>query len=631
MTLYYEDKKFKEKQPINEFQQINIDDVNRQDIQKKKHRHTCFEWIQLIATICIPVIIEIYTIIENSSNVSNAAENRRKDMEIARGNHLNDLEIAERSREKDRDLAFDQQQENILVEYQTFLTNLILNNGKYLNKSSEAKVVGYFKTLTALNQLTVKRKIVLIRSLFDAKLITLKTDSKEMDRGILDLRQLDLRDVTLGSPRNSPAFLRGYYYIEWRYLWLPESFLTNASFRHTRLECTTFSHSKMDSIDLSFSTNSIGFRCFDTLRETTSVFSYASMINATLYNSNFIRADFSSVNLTFANIQLFSCRCCTFWRANLFKANISSSIFDLPIGCGTSRQDFTDVKMEQAIAHSTKFHTINFDMSNWLNVQASKADIANCIFTNATMNNSSFVKSTIQLSSFQYTSLSYIDLSHAVLFNVTFIQSNMSNANLTSMKCNYCDFINVDFQGAILKNASFSHSNFVECRINRHQLEEIISFVESTFSNGTNQSIPNQEIKDFNQTIFNIRIKTGDIFQGGTDQWIPNKKIKDFNQTIFNIRIKTGDIFQGGTDADVYLVIFTSNIHSDLIQLQQADYTSDTFERGQIDEFTYKLDDLGKVCFLLQFHNQFVVFHRSNQFLLDIMRIISGMDGFWIG
>ena len=64
---------------------------------------------------CIPIIIVIYTIVEYENNLSIDAENRR---------------------EKDRDLAIDQQQENILIEHNTFLANLILNNGRYLNRTN---------------------------------------------------------------------------------------------------------------------------------------------------------------------------------------------------------------------------------------------------------------------------------------------------------------------------------------------------------------------------------------------------------------------------------------------------------------------------------------------------------------
>lgn len=191
--------------------------IDRQDIIKRRRR-SCFEWTQLIATICIPVIIGIYTIIDNNSNISIAADNRRKDIEIADSSRRSELEIAKQSREKDRTLATDQQQENILVEYQTFLANLIINNGMDLKKSPEAKVTGHFMTLTALNQLNIRRKSILIRSLHDAKLITVQQGSSKNSESILVLGVVDLRDIMLGSPRDSPDEYPVNHYIHWHYL-----------------------------------------------------------------------------------------------------------------------------------------------------------------------------------------------------------------------------------------------------------------------------------------------------------------------------------------------------------------------------------------------------------------------------
>ena len=48
----------------------------------KGRQHSFFEWIQLIATICIPIIIAIYTIIDNNKKESIAAADRRKDMKL---------------------------------------------------------------------------------------------------------------------------------------------------------------------------------------------------------------------------------------------------------------------------------------------------------------------------------------------------------------------------------------------------------------------------------------------------------------------------------------------------------------------------------------------------------------------
>jgi uncharacterized protein YjbI with pentapeptide repeats len=597
--------------PITTNDENTITKIDHQDNIKKKRRYTCFEWTQLIATICIPVIIAVYIIVENNSNASIAADSRRKDLEIAnisrkseleiaQANRLNEIAIAEQSRQKDRDLATDHQQENILVEYQTFLTQLILDNGITLNKSPEAKIVGHFKTLTALNQLDIRRKSILIRSLYDAKLITLQKNAKSLDRSILDLRQLDLRDITLGSPRNSPDSYSRYHYIEWYYLWLPESVLINASFRHTRLACATFTMTQMDSIDLSYSSSQLIFKCFDTLRNISTDFTRTSLVNATLYKTSLLHADFSYANLTLANMQLI-CRHCTFRGAILFKTNLSFSMFLHVFHYDTLRLDFSAVNLKQAVAHSTHFHTINFDESDWSNVQASKTNITNCTFANATMDNGSFIKSTIRQSIFQYTSLHSIDFSYAILNNVMFINSDMRNANLSYIKCDYCVFTNVTFEDAILKNASIRYSNFRNCRINISQFEEAINLFGSTLSNGT------------------VELPLGTAAQ-------------HLNRTIYNIRIKTGDKFQAGTDADIHLKIFGEENTTDKIQLMSVDHTSNQFEKGRIDEFTYEFNDLGKVCFFdFSFQNNFSITYRLNLYLLDIMKKILEQDGFWIG
>ena len=552
--------------------------VVRQDTIRKR-RYTCFEWTQLIATICIPIVIAVYTIIDNNRNTSIADLNRRKDieianisrrseLEIAQANRLNEIEIAEQSRQKDRDLATDQQQENILAEYQTFLAKLILDNGKSLNKSPDAKVVGYFKTLTALNQLDARRKSILIRSLYDAQLITLQPNSKQGDTSILEFRGVDLSGITLGSSHSTPIELSLAYYIDWLHLFLPYNILTNASFRHTRLDCAIFTAAKMDSVDMSFATHR-QTACLGTPRSFQDEYGGTSLVKAILYDANFWYNDFSSANLTLANMRKFYCRECKFSKAILFQADLSFSLFFHAFYLSILQLDFTFVNFKQAVAHSARFNTINFTNSDWSYVQASKILIRNCTFVDATMDNSSFVKSIIRQSIFQNASLYAIDLTDAELHNVTFINSDMRNANLSSIKCDYCVFINVTLEGAVLKNASFRHSIFRNCRINASQLEEAIDLFGSTLPNGTVE----------------VTHRTTTTTQ-------------NLYKTIYHIRIKTGDKFGAGTNADIHLKIFGEKVDTNKIQLMSTNHTSDMFERGQIDKFTYELDDLGKVCFL---------------------------------
>jgi hypothetical protein len=174
--------------------------VDRRNIIRKK-KHTCFEWTQLIATICIPLIVAVYTIIENHNSELIAAADLHKDVEIAnnsrtsgfeiaQADRLNEIIIAEQSRQNDRDLAVDQQRENILVQ-----------------------------------------------SLYEAKLITLKITSKPLDKSVLEFRHVDLSDLTLGSSRDSPDERPIHRYIDWYYLYLPYAILKNASFHHSNLDC----------------------------------------------------------------------------------------------------------------------------------------------------------------------------------------------------------------------------------------------------------------------------------------------------------------------------------------------------------------------------------------------------------
>ena len=75
--------------------EIDTDSSTNENSEKTNGRLTWFHWIQLIATILIPIIIAVYTVVDNKSSESIAEANRRKDIEIAEVNRRTDLEIAE--------------------------------------------------------------------------------------------------------------------------------------------------------------------------------------------------------------------------------------------------------------------------------------------------------------------------------------------------------------------------------------------------------------------------------------------------------------------------------------------------------------------------------------------------------
>ncbi|CAF4856388.1 unnamed protein product, partial [Rotaria sp. Silwood2] len=122
--------------------------TDREDTVKRR-AHTYFEWIHLIAAIWIPIAIAIYAIVEHNSSMSIAASNRLNDIEIAnmsemteieiaQRNRLNEIAIGEQSRQKDRDLAIDQQHQNILAEYQALLAKLLTDSIINLNNRPSA-------------------------------------------------------------------------------------------------------------------------------------------------------------------------------------------------------------------------------------------------------------------------------------------------------------------------------------------------------------------------------------------------------------------------------------------------------------------------------------------------------------
>ena len=66
--------------------------------------------------------------------------------------------------------------------------------------------------------------------------------------------------------------------------------------------------------------------------------------------------------------------------------------------------------------------------------------------------------------------------------------------------------------------------------------------------------------------------------------------------TSYHVHVKTGDKRGAGTDADVHLKIFGGKGDTGLMQLKNADNTSNKFERGRTDLFKLEATDIGKVC-----------------------------------
>ena len=383
-----------------------------------------------------------------------------------------------------RDLAADQEHQNILMEYQLFLANLIINYGTNLSGKPEAKLAAQFMTVTALRQLDANHKSILLRSLFHSKFITLPPSAAVWATSVIDLRQVDLSNTVFGLPADVQNLRQRVHFVPWEYLGLPFAILTNASFRCASLDCAQFDLAIMDSADLSF-TYHANPRCRDSISEGQTSFAQTSLVRASFYKAEIRFTSFDYANLSFANMYRFYCMHCTFSHAVLDQADLSFSFIYNYYISHPGRLNFISASFSRALLHSARYLSINFDGTDWSNARATQLFMQNCTFTNATLNNCSFANSYMLMPVFENASLRMVDFSNATLQNVSFINSDMSYADLSSIRCEYCHFINVTLYGAVMKNASFRYSHFLDCDLNASQLEEIIDLSGSAVSNYT--------------------------------------------------------------------------------------------------------------------------------------------------
>jgi hypothetical protein len=140
--------------------------------ESQKHKHSCYEWIQLFIAFSIPVAITVYTVLENNRDFAINARNRAQDLEM----------------------AANQQSDAVIHDYQKKLGKLIEKYGPQLNQSLSVSLVARFATLSALSQLDPDRRNFIIRLLYDTKLITYYSI---FDQIPVSLELVNLTDVYL--------------------------------------------------------------------------------------------------------------------------------------------------------------------------------------------------------------------------------------------------------------------------------------------------------------------------------------------------------------------------------------------------------------------------------------------------
>ncbi|CAM4811066.1 unnamed protein product [Rotaria magnacalcarata] len=468
-------------------------------IETPSNSHSWFEWIQLIATICVPVVIGIFTIIQNQSQ----SEQQRNNLKIAAENRLKDIEIADRNREKDRWLADDQQKENILIDYQNFLANLLEKHGMTLNGTSTARLIARFRTLIALDQLNSARRSFLIRSLYEAQLISFQTvqtnnvvtefESFDTLRSIVDLSSANLSGLSLGinEDDNDECPRECIPGVGIDALVLSQTQLTNAFFRKMNFQGALFVKSIMDNAD---------FRC-SYLNGTNGGLTFASslLIHAKFRKTCALDVSFQSVNLDKAQMHGMICKHCIFRDAQINHADLDDvEFYREDENNDTFHDKYENINFTETSLIGAKFDHLSLRGTLFIGANLSRICIINCVlsrdsvqFAAATFEKSTLINATIQNSSFDYVHFIDSNLSGAKIFMSNFTHASMKNIDLTGATLEMCNFNDANLAGCIMTNANINLSYFVGsdltgCQgITDVQLAQAKSIAGAILPNGT--------------------------------------------------------------------------------------------------------------------------------------------------
>ncbi|UJR24867.1 hypothetical protein I4U23_006236 [Adineta vaga] len=257
-----------------------ISDQNKKCCRSISVRELC----KIITQILIPLMIGIFTIVITLQQHYTGKENRKKDLEIAaelRQQQLRldeqrrsqELALDEARRAQDLSIADNNHRDSVFNIYIRDLSNLLLINNYNLSRPLLNSIIRPM-TLTVLRQIDSSRKILLLKFLYESKMI--RTDFEDTR---VDLSDADLSHIHFGA-------------IHMQYLSLPGALLINTTFVRTDLTFADFQRADLtDSIFMN-----------STLAEVS--FYRTRLIRAQFFHSNFFRTDLSLADLTQSTITL---------------------------------------------------------------------------------------------------------------------------------------------------------------------------------------------------------------------------------------------------------------------------------------------------------------------------------------
>jgi uncharacterized protein YjbI with pentapeptide repeats len=280
---------------------------------------TLWDFLQLLAMLAIPIVVLIVSI---SFTMQQDANNQRQ--------HQTELNIAQDNRKNDMQIATNQQQDTILAAYLDNMTSLLLNNKLRESKpGDEVRNVARSQTISALRRLEPVRKVIVLRFLFEANLISIfSLDDAELEKiNLKNLRPIGnvvIRDFSMQFANLTGASIENY------------------QVEHSTFGYTNLSHSTLVSMKITFSDFSYVNLSYANISDTE--FSYCLLVGADLSSANLSKVNLTKTDLSGANLS----------KVNLTNTDLSGANFS---GADLSYADLRGAKVtpeQLALAKSLK-------------------------------------------------------------------------------------------------------------------------------------------------------------------------------------------------------------------------------------------------------------------------------------
>ncbi len=414
--------------------------------ESQKHKHSCYEWIQLFIAFSIPVAIAVYTVLENNR----------------------DFTISSRNRAQDLEMAANQQSDAVIHDYQETLCKLIEKYGPQLNQSLSVSSVARFATLSALSQLDPVRRNFIIRLLYDAKLIIYLS---VFDQPAVSLESANLTDLCL---------IDGTYPQTLHHLSMEAAIMTRVDFHSINIHGATFNKAILTNADFSGTRNILQCENEGCLgpNGASLYFQGSDLTSASFANAIYESVFFDSAKMIKTNLHSFQCASCCFLLADMTQTSLRN--------VDIRQSSFGLARLNRAEIHQSIFSAnVDFGGADMGLSNVSHNNFTQCQFNYTQIRDAKFQYNTIVNSTFVKAIMVRISIKHDIFINVNFTNAQITESIWRYVKCERCTFNSVNFHKTDLTTSMFINSDFRDSIISEDQLNQAASLKGSILPNGT--------------------------------------------------------------------------------------------------------------------------------------------------